>query len=124
MGVLDQPEGRQVPASGVQLRGWAVDPSGVEAVKVRIGTLERDARVGEPSPQRGMLRVASIHSGYPDAARAGFALDLSADDLAKAGAPNPLTMRVLVQGKGGAVTEIDRRNLVFVGSDPIQARPQ
>jgi hypothetical protein len=113
LGVLDQPEGRQVPAAGVQLRGWAVDPSGIEAVKVRIGTLERDARVGEPSPQRGMLRVASIHSGYPDAARAGFALDLTADDLAKAGAPNPLTMRVLVQGKGGAVTEIDRRNLVF-----------
>ena len=113
LGVLDQPEGRQVPASGVQLRGWAVDPSGIEAVKVRIGTLERDARVGEASPQRGMLRVASIHSGYPDAARAGFALDLTADDLAKAGAPNPLTLRVLVKGKGGAVTEIDRRNLVF-----------
>lgn len=113
LGVLDQPAGRQVPASGLQVRGWAVDPSGVEAVKVRVGTLERAARVGEPSPERGMLRVASIHSGYPDAARAGFALDLTADDLAKAGAPNPLTMRVLVQGKNGAVTEIDRRNLVF-----------
>jgi hypothetical protein len=113
LGVLDQPEGRQVPASGVPLRGWAVDPSGVEAVKVRIGTLERDARVGEASPVRSMLSVAAIHSGYPDAARAGFALDLTADDLAKAGAPNPLTMRVLVKGKGGAVTEIDRRNLVF-----------
>ena len=30
------------------------------------------------------------------------------------GAPNPLTLRVLVQGANGAVTEIDRRNLVFV----------
>jgi len=113
LGVLDQPAGRQVPATGLQLRGWALDPSGVAAVKVRVGTLERDARVGEASPERGMLRVASIHSGYPDATRAGFALDLTADDLAKAGAPNPLTLRVMVQGKSGAVTEIDRRNLVF-----------
>jgi len=112
-GVLDQPAGRQVPAGGVQLRGWALDPSGVEAVKVRVGTLERAARIGEPSPSTGVLSVATSYPGYPDAKRAGFALDLSRDDLAQAGAPNPLTMRVLVQGKNGAVTEIDRRNLEF-----------
>ncbi len=112
-GGLDQPAGRQVSASGFQLRGWAVEPSGVESVKVRLGTLERAVRIGEASPVRGMLRVESTRAGYPDAAKAGFALELSRDELAQAGAPNPLTMRVLVQGKNGAVTEIDRRNLEF-----------
>jgi hypothetical protein len=123
IGVLDQPAGRQVAAGGVQLRGWALDPSGVEAVRARVGTLERSARIGEASPVLGMLRVAAIHFGYPDAARAGFILDLSGEDLAKAGAPNPLTLRVLVQGKNGAVTEIDRRNLEFAGTAAAPAAP-
>src|SRR5205085_6565196 len=123
-GVLDAPAGRKVPAAGIALRGWAVEPSGVEAVKVRIGTIEKTARIGEASPVAGLLRVESIQSAYPDAKNAGFALDLTADDLARAGAPNPLTMRVFVHGKNGAITEIDRRNLEFQGSDPIQARPQ
>jgi hypothetical protein len=112
-GVLDAPAAGKVPASGFALRGWAVEPSGVETVKVRIGSIEKTARVGEPSPVAGLLRVERIHSAYPDAKNAGFALDLTADDLAKAGAPNPLTMRVFVHGKNGAITEIDRRNLEF-----------
>jgi hypothetical protein len=112
-GVLDEPAGRQVPAAGFQMRGWALDPSGIESVKVRVGNVEKAAKIGEPSPERGMLRVASIHQGYPDAATAGFVADFSAAELAQAGAPNPQVLRVLVQGKNGAVTEIDRRNLEF-----------
>ena len=113
IGVLDQPPGRQVSAGGVQLRGWALDPSGVDSVKVRVGTLERAARFGDPTQPLGMLSVARIFPGFPDAQHAYFALDLTRDDLTQAGAPNPLTMRVLVQGKNGALTEIDRRNLEF-----------
>jgi hypothetical protein len=116
-GVLDAPAGRTVPANGFALRGWALEPSGVAAVTARVGTIEKSARIGEPSPTAGLLRVESIHSGYPDAKTAGFALDLTAEDLAKAGAPNPLTMRILVHGKNGAITEIDRRNLEF-SADP------
>jgi len=114
IGVLDQPAGRQVPAGGVELRGWVLDPSGVQSVKVRVGTLEREARLLEASPELGLLRVASIYPGYHEPARGGFALSLSRDDLVQAGAPNPLTLRVLAQGTNGAVTEIDRRNLVFL----------
>jgi hypothetical protein len=134
IGVLDLPVGRYVPTSGFSLRGWALDPSGVEAVNVRVGSIEKAARFGEPSPESGLLRVRSLFAGYRDAKTAGFALDLTADDLAKAGAPNPLTLKVLVQGRNGAVTEIDRRNLEFPvvvlpapapsGSDPIQAPKQ
>jgi hypothetical protein len=113
IGVLDQPSGRQVSANGLELRGWALDPSGLQSVKVRVGTLEREARLLEPSPEVGLLRVASIYPGYDDSAHGGFVLALSRDELAQAGAPNPLTLRVLAQGKNGAVTEIDRRNLVF-----------
>lgn len=114
VGALDQPAARQVSAGGVELRGWALDPSGVQSVKVRVGTLEREAKLSEPSPATGLQRVASVYATYPDRDRAGFVLALSRDDLAQAGAPNPLTLRVLVQGANGAVTEIDRRNLVFL----------
>jgi hypothetical protein len=65
---------------------------------VRIGNIvERSARIGEAAP----------------GALVGYTLDLTREDLEKAGAPNPLTLRVFVQGKNGALTEIDRRNLEF-----------
>ena len=110
-------------SSGLTLRGWALEPSGVESVKVHVGTLEKDARIGEASPEAGLLRVKTIFSGYPDAATAGFAVDLSADELARAGAPNPLTLKVFVQGKNGATTEIDRRNLLFAAAPPPASDP-
>jgi hypothetical protein len=97
-GALEQPVGKGAAATGVQLSGWALDPSGVESVKVRVGNIvERNARIGEAAP----------------GARVGYTLDLTREDLEKAGAPNPLTLRVFVHGKNGAVTEVDRRNLEF-----------
>jgi hypothetical protein len=122
IGELEQPAGRHVPASGFALRGWALEPSGVEGVKIQVGSIEKAARIGEASPDNGLRRVGSMFAGYPEAKSAGFAVDLGADELAKAGAPNPLTMRVFVQGRNGATTEIDRRNLEF-GPPPAAAAP-
>ena len=108
IGLLEQPDGRSVPSSGVQLRGWALDPFGVESVQVEAGSLRRTARFGEPSPDL----QASIPA-YPDAARSRFTLDLGGEELAQAGAPKELTLRVLVKSRAGPVTEIDRRRLEF-----------
>lgn len=108
LGVLDAPAGREVAPSGLALRGWALDPAGVESVQVEIGALKREATIGIASPA---LREAL--PGYPDAAQGNFALDLGADDLARAGAPQPLLLRITARGRGGAVTEIDRRRLEF-----------
>lgn len=108
VGVVDQPAGREAPLAGLALRGWALDPSGVERVQVELGALKRDAAIALDSKA-----LRQVMPGYPDAAQGNFALDLTADDLAKAGAPQPQPLRVLVRGRGGAVTEIDRRRIEF-----------
>jgi hypothetical protein len=107
IGALDAPKARQVPAGGVQLLGWALDPFGVESVAVELGSLRRAARIGQASP----ATLPAAYPGYPDAARAGFVADLTAEDLAKAGPANDLPLRVTVKSKTGAVTEVDRRRL-------------
>ncbi len=108
IGVLDEPAGRKASASGLVLRGWGLDPQGVEAVEVQAGTVKRNAHYGIASPD-----IEANFPGLPDAARSRFSLDLTAEDLAQAGAPNRVALVVRVKGRGGAVTEIDRRNLDF-----------
>ena len=109
VGALDAPASRIVaPGAPLQLRGWAVDPSGVESVVVEAGTLHRDAKVSESSPVS-----KRAFPGYPDSDGAGFSLELSAADLAQAGAPEPLTLRVLAKSRAGPTMEVDRRRLEF-----------
>jgi hypothetical protein len=108
IGALEFPAGREATAAPLKLRGWALDPRGVESVQVELGKLKREAQIGEDSPD-----VKAAYPGYPDRARARFTLELGADDLAAAGAPEELPMRITVRSAGGAVTEIDRRRLDF-----------
>ena len=123
VGVIDTPAGRHVPEAGFALHGWALEPSGVEGVKVQVGSFEKAARIGEASPESGLLRVSSLFPAYPDSKTAGFSVDLSAEELVKAGAPNPLTLKVFVQGKNGTTTEIDRRNIIFGTPPPPPPAP-
>jgi len=107
-GVLDVPPGRQAKLPTLALRGWALDPFGVEGVTVELGKLRREARIGEASPD-----LKAVFPGYPDAARGRFALDLSEAELVEAGAPAELALRITAKSRAGAVTEIDRRRLEF-----------
>jgi hypothetical protein len=113
IGVLDEPQGKQVAAAGLKLKGWALDPAGVESVQVHVGSLQRPATYAQASPAAGTLRVETIYPGYPDAGRPGFTLDLAPEDLAQAGAPNPVLLRIEVKNRNGVVTEVDRRYLQF-----------
>jgi hypothetical protein len=108
IGVLDEPAGRKVPAAGLQLRGWALHPQGVESVEVQAGSLKRNAQYGVASPV-----IEPLYPGYPDAARSKFSLDVTAEELTQAGAPNPLPLVIRVKGRNGTVTEVDRRALEF-----------
>ena len=108
IGVLDHPAGRQGALPSLQLRGWALDPFGVDAVTIELGKIRREARVGDANPD-----LRAFFPGYPDNARAGFVLDLAEGDLAQAGAPEALPLRITVKSRAGAVTEIDRRKLEF-----------
>ena len=106
IGALERPDGKPAPSPGVQLGGWALDPFGVEGVRVEIGTLRRAARIGEASPD-----VQAALPGYPDAAHARFVLDLTGEELAQSGATKETALRITAKSKSGAVTEIDRRRL-------------
>jgi hypothetical protein len=101
------PAGREVPRGPLAIAGWAVDPFGVEAVEVAVGALRRTVHPDIASPD-----VQAALPGYPDSPRARFALELSAEDLGRAGAADPLPLRLLVKSRAGPVTEVDGRRLV------------
>jgi hypothetical protein len=106
IGVLDVPASRQVNSVPLELRGWTIDPFGVESVTVKLGKIEKPARYGEASAD-----LAAIFPGYPEVGSGRFALAFSAEDLAAAGPPEALEMRITVRSKNGRVSEIDRRRL-------------
>lgn len=104
IGVLDAPDTRDVPREGFLVKGWALDPAGVN--EVRIYADGRQARIGRdrllPSPALGR-----IHGGYPDGRRANFEFAVPAAWLNEP----EVRLRVEVEGRSGVVTEIDRRRL-------------
>lgn len=107
IGVLDLPTSRQVSGVPLQVRGWTLDPVGVESVSVKLGKVERPARFGADAS----ADLAAVFPGYPDGPRGRFAVDFSAEDLAAAGPPEALEMRTFTRSKNGHVVEIDRRRL-------------
>jgi hypothetical protein len=104
IGVLDAPGTMQVPREGFLIKGWALDPTGVAEVRVRVAGHE--ARIGReqllPSPH-----LEPIYGSYPDAARGNFELAVPAAWLTAA----EVRLRVEVANLSGVVTEIDRRRL-------------
>ena len=108
IGALEFPAGREATLPVLRLHGWVLDPVGVESVQVEIGKLKRQVQPDEDSPD-----LRATYPGYPDRARARFTVELVAADLAAAGAPEELPLRITVRGVDGAVSEIDRRRLDF-----------
>ena len=107
LGNLDAPAGRTFsPAAGLGLRGWAIDPFGVESVTAELSGVPTP--VG-PGPDSYALK--QVFPGYPDSAHANFSLQIPPADLARASAAGPPTLRILVRGRSGAITEVDRRRL-------------
>jgi len=106
-GTLDAPAGREVPRGALAVAGWAVDPFGVEAVEVAAGSVRRTLHPDIASPD-----VQAMLPGYPDSARARFALELSADELRQAGTADPLPLTLSVRSRAGPVTAVDGRRLV------------
>jgi len=109
IGTIEEPAGRSAsPGSPLEVRGWAIDPAGVDSVTVELGKISRTVAVDKSTP-----RVKLAFPSYPDADGAGFATQFSAADLAQAGAPEALTLRVVAKSRAGPSMEIDRRSLSF-----------
>lgn len=110
IGLLDQPVGRNVvPGAALKVSGWALDPSGIDSVVIRLGKIERAAALGEPSPA-----VKVLFPSYPGADKAGFEAQFTADEVAQAAASaGPVSLRALARSRAGPAMEIDRRELLI-----------
>ncbi len=107
LGMLDEPAGRKVaPGAGLTLRGWAIDPFGVDSVIVDLAGVATPLR-----PALDSYALKQVFPGYPDSAHASFSLELSSADLARASTAGPPTLRILVKSRTGATTQVDRRRL-------------
>jgi hypothetical protein len=87
----------------LEVNGWALDPWGVKRVYATVG--------GGPRAEgtRGIERrdVQALYPGYPEAVSGGFRITIPSN----AWRENE-TLRVFVENRLGAVTEIDRRTIV------------
>ncbi len=108
-GVLETPQTRVVrPNESLRMAGWALDPFGIEHLELVAGPVRRTFTADIPS-----FDIRRVLPGYPDSPRARFRAELSAAELAQAGAPNPVTLLLHVKSRAGPTTEIDRRRLEF-----------
>jgi len=109
VGAIEEPSGRSAsPGSALSVRGWAIDPAGVESVTIELGNVSRTVAVDKSTP-----RVKLAFPSYPDAAGAGFAAEFTAAELARAGAPEPIILRAVARSRAGPSMEVDRRSLEF-----------
>jgi hypothetical protein len=104
IGAVDSPVTREVPREGFALKGWALDPSSVTAIRIRAGN--KDARIGRdglfPSPE-----LARIHGGYPGALFANFEFRIPGEWLTEP----EVRIKVEAESGSGVLTEIDRRRV-------------
>lgn len=103
IGVLDKPAGRALPAAGLKLEGWALDPEGVARVEVTWAGETRNATFGQRTPA-----LREMFPGYPDAGRGGYTLDLGPADVASA---RDAVLRVRAHNRAGVATVIDERRV-------------
>ena len=94
--------------AALKVRGWAIDPAGVESVTVTLGKIERVATLGQATD-----RAKRAFPSYADADVAGFATEFTAAEIGRAGSAEPVAMRVLVKSRAGPTMEIDRRRLII-----------
>ena len=100
IGALDRVVAEQ--ARSLEVTGWALDPWGVRRVYATVG--------GGPQTEgtRGIERhdLEAAYPGYPEAISAGFRITLTSNAWRE-----KEQMRVFVENRAGAITEIDRRRI-------------
>ena len=103
-GVIDEPAGRRADPKALVVRGWALDPFGVESVDAQIGARRFRGAFGAPVPG-----LALHFPAFPDGEKAGYSIAIPAEALGTEAAE----LRVFVTNSRGVRTEIDRRRLTL-----------
>ena len=104
LGEVAEPATLQVPRDNLVLKGWAVDPGGVSAIRFQAGSYSGWIGAERMLPS---WKTARIHPSYPGSNRAWFEFPVPPEWLAQP----EVRLRVEVENKSGVVTEIDRRRV-------------
>ena len=108
IGALDKPATKDIAAgTALKVEGWAIDPSGVDAVTIQLGKLQKPATLG-----RATERLKLAYPAYPGADAAGFDAEFTAAEMGQVASDEMVTLRVFAKSGAGPVMEIDRRRLV------------
>jgi hypothetical protein len=100
IGWVDEPEDEGIVGPHVRIAGWALAPSRIRAVELRLDGHAFAARIGLPRHD-----VAAVRPGYPDNPLGGF--EIVADTSGCAAPPGVVRRRldiVVVAGDGGELT--------------------
>ena len=107
IGWIDEPSSEGIVGPHVRVSGWALAPSRIRAVEIRIGATVFPARIGLPRHD-----VADVHPGYPDNPLGGFEF---AGDLTAFPAPPGIdrrSMSIVAITRDGTQTLLGERTLV------------
>jgi len=107
IGAVEMPEAEGIIGPRISLAGWALDPTGIRAVEVRVGGNAMPARIGIERAD-----IAALHPGFPESARAGFALDGDLSAAAAAPGTDRRVMTVVAIAKDGRETTLARKSLI------------
>ena len=105
IGMLDAPVAETIVGPEIRVAGWALDPSGIAGVEVRIDELRFAAATGVARPD-----VALVHPGYPDSARAGYELTIDLGPFSTSADRRSLT--IVAIGKSGSESVLARRSVI------------
>lgn len=107
IGWVDAPEGEAIVGPKIYIKGWALDPAGIEGVEVRFD--------GKPYPARyGIVRadVARAKPGFPDSAASGFEFTGDFSDELAARSPGRHELSIVAIGRRGGETLLATKFLV------------
>src|SRR3989442_1908611 len=103
IGAVDAPSSEAIVGTAVHIFGWALDPTGIRDVEIRVDGRRYVARYGIPRPD-----VARVKTGYPDSAASGFAFDGDFAPLT----PQRHELTVVAVNRAATATVLARKGLV------------
>jgi hypothetical protein len=107
IGDVDASFGEALVGPRVTLSGWALDPSGIRAVEVRVGGRAFAAKTGIPRPD-----VAQAKPGVPNNTRAGFEFTGDFSTYAAPSGADRRTLSVVAVANDGRETVLGARSLI------------
>ena len=111
IGSVESPAAEGILGPTLSIAGWALDPTGIRAIEVRIDGHALPAKIGGERSD-----IAAAHPGYPDSAHAGFTFDRDLSSLPALAGADRRELTVVAITKDGRETLLATRSLIEPGA--------